>query len=280
MKTRKTSINRSSFRGAGMHALTAVLCLLLLMTGCSKKDATSPDMKESQEAKALLQGIWVDDETENVVFKVLGDTVFYPDSTSQPAYFKIVADTMILGESAVKYPLVKQMEHIFWFINQNGDTVKLVKSNNEADSLNFTKKRPEVLTITDVTKRDTVVTYDNERYHCYVAINPTKYQVTSTAYTDDGVEVSNVYYDNIVHLSVFHGNNRLFGKNFQKMEFTKFVPKEFLEQAILSNVEYDRADADGFHFDATLCTPNAASCYMVEIIVSFKAQVSMKLLEN
>ena len=125
MKTRKTSINRSSFRGAGMHALTAVLCLLLLMTGCSKKDATSPDMKESQEAKALLQGIWVDDETENVVFKVLGDTVFYPDSTSQPAYFKIVADTMILGESAVKYPLVKQMEHVFWFINQNGDTVKL-----------------------------------------------------------------------------------------------------------------------------------------------------------
>ena len=264
-----------------MHSLALVLCLLLILfTGCRQKDAASADVAESREAKALLQGIWLDDQTQNVVFKIEGDTVFYPDSTSQPAYFKIVADTMILGESATKYPLVKQMEHVFWFINQNGDTIKLVKSNDEADSLNFSQRRPEVLTIAEVTKRDTVVTYDNERYHCYVAINPTKYKVTSTAYNDDGVEVSNVYYDNIVHLSVFHGNNRLFGKNFQKMEFTKYVPKEFLEQAILSNVEYDRADADGFHFNATLCTPNAASCYLVEIIISYKAQVSMKLIEN
>ena len=39
---------------------------------------------DSKESKALLQGIWVDEETENVVFKVQGDTVFYPDSTISP----------------------------------------------------------------------------------------------------------------------------------------------------------------------------------------------------
>ena len=258
-----------------------LLCLLLaLFTGCKQKDKALPEeVKESKEAKSLLQGIWVDMETDNVVFKVQGDTVFYPDSTSQPAYFKIVSDTMILGNSATKYPLVKQTAYSFWFENQNGDVIKLVKSGEDSDSLNFTTKPTEVLTVSDVTKSDTVVTYDNERYHCYVAISPTKYKVLSTTYNDDGVEVSNAYYDNIAHLSVFHGSTRLFGKNFKKQEFNSFVPEDFLNKAILSNVTYDNADADGFHFRATLCTPSAASCYMVEITVSFKGNVSMKLIE-
>lgn len=260
--------------------LYLIICLLFaLFVGCKQKDIASPEVKESKEAKALLQGIWVDSETENVVFKVQGDTVFYPESTSQPAYFKIVGDTMILGNSATKYALVKQTEYNFWFENQNGDVIKLVKSDEESDSLNFSTKPTEVLTVTEKTERDTVVNYDNERYHCYVTISPTKYKVLSTAYNDDGVEVSNVYYDNIAHLSVFHGQARLFGKNFKKQEFTSFVPEDFLNKSILSNVEYDSADAEGFHFRATLCTPNAASCYMVEITVSFKGNVSMKLVE-
>lgn len=261
--------------------LTTFALLLVLLTGCKQKEPTSSDAAiESAKAKSLFQGIWVDQETDNVVFKVEGDTIFYPDSTSQPAYFKIISDTLVIGEQVSKYPLVKQTEYTFWFENQNGDTIKLVKSQEEADSLNFTGKRPEVLTITEMTKRDTVVNYGSERYHCYVAISPTKYKVLSTAYNDDGVEVSNVYYDNNVHLSVFHGNARIFGKNFKKQEFVKFIPADFIEKAILSNVEYASADAAGFHFNATLCTPNAASCYQVEILISFKGEVSLSLLES
>lgn len=255
-------------------------CLFLVISACTRKEASiSGVASESKEAKSLLQGIWIDQETENVVFEVEGDTVFYPDSTSQPAYFKIVADTMILGSSATKYALVKQTPHIFWFINQAGDTIKLVKSEEEMDTLHFSHKAPEVMTITEVTKYDTVVSYDNKRYHCYVAINPTKYKVVSTSYNEDGVEVSNVYYDNIVHVSVFNGNTRLFGKNFQKSEFVRFVPENFLSQAILIDMKYDRTDAEGFHFNATLCTPHAASCYLVETVISFQSKLSMKLIE-
>ena len=256
-----------------------MLCLLLVLCACSRKSDTSQQQKESKEAKALLQGIWVDEETENVVFKVQGDTVFYPDSTRQPAYFRIVGDTMILGETQARYQVMKQTEHLFWFRNQAGDVVKLVRSEEASDSLDFVQRRPEVMMITQVTKRDTVVSYDNKRYHCYVAINPTKYKVVSTTYNDDGVEVSNVYYDNIIHVSVFNGNVRLFGKNFQKSEFVRFVPDNFLSQAILVDMKYDKTDADGFHFDATLCTPNAASCYLVETLISFNGKLSMSLLE-
>ena len=256
-------------------------CLLLVfMVACKQKEATSPYRSESKEAKALLQGIWIDSETQNVVFKVEGDTVFYPDSVSQPAYFKIVSDTMIIGVASAKYPLVKQTENIFWFKNQNGDIIKLEKSSEESDSLNFSDKRPEALTITDTNKRDTVINYDGQRYHCYITINPTRHQVVSSSYNDDAVEVSNVYYDNIAHLSVFQGNTKLFGKNFQKTEFVRFVPENFLEQAVLNNAEYDHVDADGFHFNVTLCTPNAASCYLMEVVISFKGKFSLNLLGN
>lgn len=255
-----------------------VFCLLPVFIACKQKEAATPNASESKEAKALLQGIWVDQESESVVFKAKGDTIFYPDSVSQPAYFKVINDTMLIGTS--KYPLIKQTEHVFWFQNQNGDTIKLVKSEEVEDSLSFSDKHPEVLTMGEVTKRDTVVIYGKDRYHCYVAITPTQKKIVSSSYDDSGVEVNNVYYDNVVRLSVFHGNTCLYGKNFQKNEFSRFVPDGFLNQAILSNAEFDHADDDGIHFNATLCAPNSASCYLVEIVVSYKGRINMNLLEK
>ena len=34
----------------------------------------------------MLQGVWEDEETDEVLFKLQGDSVYYPDSTSMPAY--------------------------------------------------------------------------------------------------------------------------------------------------------------------------------------------------
>ena len=260
--------------------LYIALCLLVTLVACKQKETVKPDASESKEAKALLQGIWLDEESENVVFKVEGDTIFYPDSVSQPAFFRVISDTLVIGEQASKYPLVKQTAHVFWFQNPNGDTIRLVKSEELEDSLVFSDSHPEVLTMAEVTKHDTVISYGKERYHCYIAVNPTQNKIVSSTYDDSGVEVNNVYYDNIIRLSVFHGNTCLFGKSYQKKEFMRFVPEDFLNQAILSNAEFDHADEDGIHFNATLCTPNAASCYLVEIVVSYKGRTSMNLLEN
>ena len=157
--------------------------------------------------------------------------------------------------------------------------MRLVRSEEAEDSLAFTSQSPEILTLTEVVKVDSVVNYGGQRYHWYIAFNPTKYQVIKTTYNSEGVGVDNVYYDNIVHLSIYQGNNCLFSRDIRKQLYLSDVPQSFLDQAILANMQYDRVDAFGFHFNATLCIPDGSSCYLVETLVSFDGQLTMKLLE-
>lgn len=226
----------------------------------------------------MLQGVWVDAETGDVSFQVKGDTIFYSDTTSMPAYFKIIGDSLVLG-SGTSYAVVKQSPNLFWFTNQNGDMVKLQKSDDPVAGLEFVRDKPQVLTYTQQVKKDSVVMFNGERYHWYVAINPTKYKVVSRTYNDDGLEVENVYYDNIMHISVFHGSRQLFSSDIRKQDYKKLIPANFLEEAILSAMDFTHIDAEGLHFNATVCRPDGASCYMVDTQIAFTGQQTMKLLE-
>lgn len=259
-------------------AITGVLVFLMLLASCGRQpDVSAPKFEEDVEAKEMLQGIWIESETEDVSFRAKGDTLYYPDSTSQPAYFYIVNDSLCLGNR--HYEIVKQTEHLFWFKNQAGDEVHLRKSETAEDSLAFAGKRPEILTLTEVLKIDSVVYFGGERYHWYIAVNPTKYKVIKTSYNSEGVGVENVYYDNIIHVSLFSGSTCLYSKDLKKQMYEDKVPREFLEQAILGNMQYDHIDARGVYFLATLCVPDGASCYLVETFIGFDGQMSTKLLE-
>lgn len=66
-------------------------------------------------------------------------------------------------------------------------------------------------------KRDSVVIYGNEHYHWYIQVNPTTYKVAKQTYNDNGVEVDNVYFDNIIHLSLFCGGTQVFSRDFERM---------------------------------------------------------------
>ena len=157
----------------------------------------------------------------------------------------------------------------------------MVKRDKEdEDQPDFVEQAPKVISSTEVVKVDSVVYYGGQRYHWYVAINPTRYRVIRSTYTPEGVAVDNVYYDNIIHVSVFKGNQRLYGQNFNKQAYAADVPADFLQQSILGNIRFSHVDSQGFHFDATICIPDGESCYMVETLISFNGQVSMKLLEN
>jgi len=261
-----------------LYLLFPIFSLCLLVACQSKTTGSSDVVKEDTEAKSLLQGIWIDTETEEVTFRVKGDTIFYPDSTILPMYFKIVGDTFYVGRN--RYPVLKQGVHLFWFRNLTGDVIKLEKSDDPNDVLNFTNQHPQILTsLTEVKKSDSVVTYNGERYHWYIAINPTKYQVKTISYSSDGVEVENIYYDNIINLSVFHGSKRVFSRDLKKQMYMKQVPEKFLENAILGNMQFNHIDAQGLHFDATICIPDGAACYMVSTDVDYGGKLSMKLLE-
>ena len=185
----------------------------------------------------------MDQDTETAVFQMKGDTVYYADSTSMPAYFRVIDDTLYIGSTG-RYFIEKQTEHVLWFKSATGETSKYVKSENDEMDRVFEQTQPQILELTEVLKRDTVVFYEGERYHLYIAVNPTKYKVSRQSVNDDGLTVENAYYDNIIHLSIFKGS-----------------------------------DASGFHLNASLCVPEEASCYLVDQVVSFKGQTSTQLLE-
>ena len=78
-----------------------ICCLLLfLLQSCNDKNGKNADgnVREDHNAKRMLQGIWGDEDENNVTFRAKGDTIFYPDTTSQPVYFQIVSDTLVLHE--------------------------------------------------------------------------------------------------------------------------------------------------------------------------------------
>ena len=237
-------------------------------------------VEESREAKALLQGTWMDEESEDVLFTMKGDTVYYADSTSMPAYFKVVEDTLYIGKNA-GYHIERQTDHLLWFRNQNGELMKLEKVDQEefADVQGTPQPQLTIQQLSEVLKRDTVVFKDGKRYHCYIAINPTRYKVIYSTVNEDGLSVDEVFYDNIVNICIVKDNYQIFKRDLHKKDYAKQINGDFLEKAILNDMNFKTVDADGFHFTASLCQPNGASCYLVDNIVSEKGDIHFKLAE-
>ena len=246
---------------------------MVVLVACRQNNSSS--LLDDKEAKEMLQGVWVDEESGDVSFRVSGDTLYFADATSMPTYFRISGDSLYLA-SGTAYSIVKRTEHLFWINNQNGDLLKLQKGDEDTE---IEQGSPSVLTYTHQVKIDSVVTYNNRRYHWYIAINPTKYKVTKRSYNDDGLEVENVYYDNIMNVSVFDGARKLFSSDFRKQQYQGLVPAAFLDEAILANMEFNHIDKEGLHFNATLCIPDGATCYMVESTISYTGALSMQLVE-
>ena len=263
-----------------MKQLSIIILLALALCSCGNRSATVPvtEQDEDRDSKAMLQGFWVDDETEEAAVLVKGDTIFYSDSTSMPAYFRIVGDSLVLA-SGTTYNIDRLTENLFWFRNQNGDLVKYRRSSNPEEDSTWVHDIPHIMTYTHQVKTDSVVNYGGNRYHWYIAINPTKYKVVKHTYSDDGVEVDNVYYDNIMHISVYNGAQKVYSSDFRKSQYSKYVPADFLEQAVLGNMEFSSIDAEGLHFNATLCIPDGASCYLVATLTTYKGELKMKTIE-
>ena len=262
-----------------LYSILLSLSVIVLFVACGQNSKSGTTYEEDHEAKSLLQGVWQDEETEEVSFWVKGDTIFYPDSTSQPTAFVIADGQLVLLSTDAHYRIEKQTPHVFWFVNQSGDVVRLTKSDESQPDEMVRGEQERIMTYTEVVKQDSVIIYDNQHYHWYIAINPTKYKVHTTAYNDDGMEVSNVYYDNIMHVSLFRGANKFFSRDFRKQDYVTKVPKEFLEKSVLSNMEYAGVDERGFHFVATICIPDGATCYKAENIISFNGRLTITLIE-
>ena len=275
----KKVFNEISFKMKQAFNILLLACFLLGVAACGQKsEKKQPEIKEDTAAKKLLQGIWLDgDDEDDVAFRVKGDTIYYPDSTSRPVYFYIVGDTLVMkGANTSKYPIVNRAAHIFQFKVQNGDIVKLVKTDDQSYLQQFSHEQPVTLNQNTLVKRDTVVNAGNEKLHLYVQVNPTTFKVYKSSYNDDGVEVDNVYHDNIVNVNSYQGSRKIFGRDFRKEDFKGQVPHEFLKQSILSDIVFRKVDADGVHYKVVLAMPDSSMSYQVEIIISLEGKMTIK----
>lgn len=97
--------------------------------------------------------------------------------------------------------------------------------------------------------------------------------------TDEGMIVDNIYYDNIIHICVYQGKKRLYAKDIRKEMFEGTVPDDFLQMAILSDMNFMGVDAEGFHYQATVSMPDDLSCYYVNLLIDNDSNLSFKLKE-
>ena len=228
---------------------SAILIVLVVsLASCSNRQNGEVSVKEDLTAKQLLQGIWVNDETEMPLMRIEG--------------------------------IDRQTEYSFWFHSLADEVIKLHKSENAEDSLVFTSREVEVISTTpEVIKKDSIVTYKNTRYRGYVYINPSKMKVFKTSYSENGISVDNVYYDNVIHICVYEGKKMLYGQDITKKMFADIFPTEMLDQAILADMNFMGVDSKGYHYQATLGIPESSVYNLVNMIIGFDNTMNIEKAE-
>ena len=263
-----------------MKLFSKVLICISLMSSCSGQPQKKEEMeKEDLIAKEWLQGTWIDDMTETPLFTAKGDTIYYIDEPAAPVAFKIIEDTLkTYGRKVSNYHIKKQGKSFIWIQSFMGDILQLSKAENSQDSLWIPRQTPKEKT-NNVISKDNVVHYNNQRFRGYVYINPTNIKVHQPEITEEGLEIENIYYDNIIHICVYEGKNKLFGRDMKKQDFESLIPAEYYQRAILSDMEFGGVNAKGYQYQATLCIPNSASCYLVNISITKDGDITYELVQ-
>ena len=260
----------------------ATLLLTVLFVACNNGKGQQPsEENEDPKAKEILQGIWLDDETETPLMRIIGDTIYYSDAQSAPVYFKILKDTLYTyGKDVTHYQIDKQSEYSFWFHSLADNIIKLHKSEDPNDTLAFSFKSVEIIpTYTEVTKKDSVVMFDGVRYRAYVYINPSKMKVIRSSYSEGGISVDNVYYDNVIHICVYEGKRMLYGKDITKKMFADIFPEEILTQMILADMNFMGVNDKGYQYQATLRVPESSVYSLANITIGFDNRLNIKKAE-
>lgn len=251
----------------------------LLIVGCKQTDTELKPLEEDSKSKKMMQGIWIYEDEDAVAFRVKGDTIYYPDSVSQPVHFFVVSDSLVFDSShPSKYALKLVTDKSLRFINADGDEIRLQKSDDKSYLALFEKQASTIsVNQGELIKRDTVLTVGDVRYHAYVQVNPTSYKVYRQSLNENGVNVDNAYYDNIIHLALYENSTAIINRDYRKQDFASLVPKEFVEQCVFSDIEVDKVSEDGVCFIAILTIPDTYTCYNVKIFIPRKGAVKLSL---
>lgn len=263
-----------------MKKVVVILSLLFMMASCtsSKTDDRGGGQQYVTDSRVLeeLQGVWLDDNTEAPLFKIAGDSIYYSGQHSTPQQFALIHDTLIVygGAQTVYYVVRRRTEHTIHFVTPQGDQVSLHKS--DVDSV-YVEAKPEPRQSTEVLQKDSVIVFNGERYRGYAYINPTGIKVIRPGISEEGLSVDNVFYDNVIHICVYQGTRRLYSKDVKRSMFTGLVPEDFLNNAILADMDFIGVDEHGYVFEATLCMPDGPTCYNIHLIANKEGNLEFEL---
>ena len=251
---------------------------LLVMASCRHQGNEYALNHQDRDAKQMLQGVWIDDEEGAPVFLAKGDSLLFPDTTSLPMHFWIYQDSLYVeGSSIDRYLITKQAEHVLRFVNQSGDEVKLVKASDNHMLPLFRQERPYALNIFRTLSVDTTAVVGNRHYDCSIRVEPTSNRILTSSFTDQGLRVDNMYLDNDAHVRLSCNQTLFYEHHFRKQEFSAYVPKEFLNKAILSSVQFDHADTAAVYLDAVIGVPDATSAFVVMMKVGRNGKLTKTL---
>jgi len=238
-----------------------ILVSLLCLSAC-KSGEEDVVRQEDLNAKQMLQGIWMDDDSDLAFMRIAGDTLYYADSESLPVKFFIMDDSLyVVGSDTVSYFIVKQTPNLFNFKMIDGTDVHLYKSDSEEDEMAFAPVTETLPSVQERLEKDSVVMYAGQRYRGYVYVNPSTMKVYKQSVNSAGMVVDNVYYDNIIHICVYTGTQELYGKDITKNLFADYLPDGFLEGAILADMDFVGVDSEGFHYSAKVSQPESPLYY-------------------
>lgn len=260
--------------------MAVIVFVTSILMSCGSKSA-SGDAEGANEVDTLarhtLQGVWLNDDVGSIVFEIAGDSIFYNDSICAPAEFFVRNDTLhVKGHPSVSYAIKELSSTRFVFVNADGEEVSLSKA-EEIDDLAFGEYKGAVnINQGKKIKRDSVMHYDNKRYHAYSQVNPTTYKVYKQSVNSDGLSVETVYYDNIVHICVYNDRGKLFGRDMKKKDFAGVVPQNYLSQAVLSEILIDGISAEGVRYVAILAIPDSNTNFRVNILVTPEGEMTIK----
>ena len=251
--------------------------VVLCLSACGGFSGTSrlSDVREDLAAKQMLQGIWLDDATEEAFMDVVGDSIFFAGHNRLPMSFRVIQDSIyFIGHDTLAYKIERQSDYDFWFCNFAGDVVKLQKQTSGSyDISDFrssdTSYEPQRM------EKDSIVNYDGMRYRGYVFINPTSIKVLRTTYDENGIGIDNVFYDNIIHICVYEGANRLYGQDIEKSMFSRQFSSDTLSDLILSDMDFTGVDAHGYHYRAVLRAPESPVSYIMNLSISFNGELAI-----
>lgn len=251
--------------------------VVFVLVACQSNDGGKAI--ENREAKAMLQGLWVSATDGSVSFLASGDTIFYPDTTSQPARFWIFRDSLYLqGAHTNSYKIKQQSPVVFIVETPTGEDASWQRSNDETLMAEFPAYRPYALNFYYEEEVDTTASAAGVTYQCHVSLVPNSDRVIASSFNDDGIEVDNVYLDQTASLSVVErGKGTILKRQFQKKDFARYIPSDFLSKSILRGLEYNDADDVAVYFDAIIGIPNISTSYVVEVKVARDGAVGMKL---